>query len=312
MKRKPFLALVFALVASLALTTFALADFGPKPQLTVRVKNAPQEPYYLDLLAEGDWDASKGNSSLRQSTVITNSDGSESTVPLNEELLALLLDNIPAGWHACTAQGTFGAPIFSHLFSRGSDASGNALHWFGYVGVPSTYRILLVTESGKVWVSDVLNRRVLQSSVTVSWSEDPSAVTVSVPSTIPGYLLQFFATLVPTLLIEGIILLLFQYSWKQNWMAFLSVNLFTQGLLAIASSKLAIQRGLSMFGYLVIFLPAELLILIVEAYLYAGCGMLEGHSKKRAAAYALTANLVSAILGYYLTDAVWHLVVSIS
>lgn len=312
MKRKPFLALVFALIASLALTTFALADFGPKPQLTVRVKNAPQEPYYLDLLAEGDWDASKGNSSLRQSTVITNSDGSESTVPLNKELLALLLDNIPAGWHACTAQGTFGAPIFSHLFSRGSDASGNALHWFGYVGVPSTYRILLVTESGKVWVSDVLNRRVLQSSVTVSWSEDPSAVTVSVPSTIPGYLLQFFATLVPTLLIEGIILLLFQYSWKQNWMAFLFVNLITQGLLAIASSKYAIQSGPSMFGYLVVFLPAELLILIVEAYLYAGCGMLEGHSKKRAAAYAVTANLVSAILGYYLTDAVWHLVVSIS
>lgn len=312
MKRKPFLALVFALIASLALTTFALADFGPKPQLTVRVKNAPQEPYYLDLLAEGDWDASKGNSSLRQSTVITNSDGSESTVPLNKELLALLLDNIPAGWHACTAQGTFGAPIFSHLFSRVSDASGNALHWFGYVGVPSTYRILLVTESGKVWVSDVLNRRVLQSSVTVSWSDDTSAVTVSVPSTIPGYLLQFAATLVPTLLIEGVILLLFRYSWKQNWKPFLLVNLITQGLLAIATSVYAIQSGPNMFSYLVFFLPAELFILIAEAYLYAGRGMLKGHSKKRAAAYAVTANLVSAILGYYFTDAVWRFVTSIS
>ena len=55
MKRKSLRALVCALLASLALTTFALADFGPKPQLTVRVKNAPQEPYYLDLLAKGDW-----------------------------------------------------------------------------------------------------------------------------------------------------------------------------------------------------------------------------------------------------------------
>lgn len=203
MKRKSLRTLVCALLASLALTTFAFADSGPKPQLTVRVKDAPQELYYLDLLAEGNWDASEGNSRLKQSTVITNSDGSETTVPLNEDLLALLLDNIPAGWHACTAQGTFGAPIFSHLFSRGTDASGNALHWFGYVGVPSTYRIILVTESGKVWVSDILNRRVLQSSVTVNWSDDTSAVTVSVPSTIPGYLLQFVATLVPTFLIEG-------------------------------------------------------------------------------------------------------------
>jgi len=198
------------------ITTFAFADSGPKPLLIVRVKDAPQEPYYLDLLAEGNWDASEGNSRLKQSTVITNSDGSETTVPLNEDLLALLLDNIPAGWHACTAQGTFGAPIFSHLFSRGTDASGNALHWFGYVGVPSTYRIILVTESGKVWVSDILNRRVLQSSVTVNWSDDTSAVTVSVPSTIPGYLLQFVATLVPTFLIEGALLLLFRYSWKKS------------------------------------------------------------------------------------------------
>lgn len=306
MKRKSLRVLVCALLASLALTTFAFADFGPKPQLIVRVKNAPQEPYYLDLLAKGDWGAEDGN---RIDGIDWNYDGKEDT--LDPDLLALLRDNVPAGWHACVAQGTTGAPIYGELYSENTDASGNALHRFGYVGVPSTYRIILVTESGKVWVSDILNRRVLQSSVTVNWSDDTSAVTVSVPSTIPGYLLQFVATLVPTLLIEGIILLLFQYSWKQNWKAFLLVNLITQGLLAIASSVYAIQSGPNMFSYLIFFLPAELFILIAEAYLYAGRGMLKGHSKKRAAAYAVTANLISAILGYYLAEAVWRLVVSI-
>lgn len=306
MKRKSLRTLVCALLASLALTTFAFADNGPKPQLIVRVKNAPQEPYYLDLLAKGDWDAEDGNSI---DGIDWNYDGKENT--LDPDLLALLRDNVPAGWHACVAQGTTGAPMWGELYAEGTDASGNALHWFGYVGVPSTYRIILVTESGKVWVSDILNRRVLQSSVTVNWSDDTSAVTVSVPSTIPGYLLQFVATLVPTLLIEGIILLLFQYSWKQNWKAFLFVNLITQGLLAIASSVYAIQSGPNMFSYLIFFLPAELFILIAEAYLYAGRGMLKGHSKKRAAAYAVTANLISAILGYYLAEAVWRLVVSI-
>lgn len=260
MKRKSLRTLVCALLASLALTTFAFADSGPKPLLIVRVKDAPQEPYYLDLLAEGNWDASEGNNRLKQSTVITNSDGSETTVPLNEDLLALLLDNIPAGWHACTAQGTFGAPIFSHLFSRGTDASGNALHRFGYVGVPSTYRIILVTESGKVWVSDILNRRVLQSSVTVNWSDDTSAVTVSVPSTIPGYLLQFVATLVPTFLIEGALLLLFRYSWKKNWEAFLLVNVLTQGFLAVASVSVTAHSGVSAWYFFFFLLPAELII----------------------------------------------------
>lgn len=311
MKRKSLRTLVCALLASLALTTFAFADSGPKPLLIVRVKDAPQEPYYLDLLAEGNWDASEGNSRLKQSTVITNSDGSETTVPLNEDLLALLLDNIPAGWHACTAQGTFGAPIFSHLFSRGTDASGNALHRFSYVGVPSTYRIILVTESGKVWVSDILNRRVLQSSVTVNWSDDTSAVTVSVPSTIPGYLLQFVATLVPTFLIEGALLLLFRYSWKKNWEAFLLVNVLTQGFLAVASVSVAAHSGVSAWYFFFFLLPAELIILLVELYLYAGCGLLTGHSKGRAAAYAITANLASTVLGYYLAEPVWRLVVSI-
>lgn len=306
MKRKSLRALVCALLASLALTTFAFADNGPKPQLIVRVKNAPQEPYYLDLLAKGDWDAEDGNSI---DGIDWNYDGKEDT--LAPDLLALLRNNIPAGWHACTAQGTFGAPIFSHLFSTGTDASGNALHRFGYVGVPSTYRIILVTQSGKVWISDTLERKVLQSSVTVHWADDTENTTVTVPSTVTGYLLQFLATLVPTLLIEGILLLLFQYSWKQNWKAFLLVNLLTQGLLAVASSSVTAHSGVSGWYLFFFLLPAELVILLVELYLYAGRGLLTGHSKGRAAAYAITANLASAVLGYYLAVPVWRLVVSI-
>ena len=209
------------------------------------------------------------------------------------------------------AQGTTGAPIYGELYSENTDSSGNALHWFGYVGVPSTYRIILVTESGKVWVSDILNRRVLQSSVTVNWSDDTSAVTVSVPSTIPGYLLQFVATLVPTFLIEGALLLLFRYSWKKNWEAFLLVNVLTQGFLAVASVYVTAHSGVSAWYFFFFLLPAELIILLVELYLYAGCGLLTGHSKGRAAAYAITANLASAVLGYYLAVPVWRLVVSI-
>ena len=54
MKRKSLRTLVCALLASLALTTFAFADNGPKPQLIVRVKDAPQEPYPLYSSAASD------------------------------------------------------------------------------------------------------------------------------------------------------------------------------------------------------------------------------------------------------------------
>ena len=307
MKRNSLCALICALLASLALTTFALADSGPKPQLTVRVENAPQELYYLDLLAEGDWDAKDTDS---DDGIERNYYGKEDT--LDPNLLALLRENVPEGWHACVAQGTTGAPIRGELYAESTDASGNDLHIFGYHGVPSTYRILLVTQSGKVWLSDELERRVLQSSVTVHWSDDTENTTVTVPSTVAGYLLQFVATLVPTLLIEGILLLLFQYSWKQNWKAFLIVNVLTQGLLAVASSSVTAHSGVSGWYLFFFFLPAELVVMLVEVFLYSGRGLLTGHSKGRAALYAVTANFASAFLGYYLAEPVWRLVVSIS
>ena len=307
MKRNSLRALICALLMSLALTTFAFADSGPKPQLTVRVENAPQEPYYLDLLAEGDWNES-GESSY--DGVDWSYHGKEDT--LDPALLTSLRDNVPAGWHACVAQGTTGAPIWGELYAEGTDAFGNDLHVFGYHGVPSTYRIILVTESGKVWLSDELERRVLQSSVTVHWADDAESTTVTVPSTVTGYLLQFLATLVPTLLIEGILLLLFQYSWKQNWKAFLLVNLVTQGVLAAASSVLNLQNGAALWNYFLFLLPMEAVVLLIELYLYAGRGLLSGHSKGRAALYTVAANLASAVLGYYLAEPVWRFVVSIS
>lgn len=307
MKRASLRALICALLASLALTTFAFADSGPKPQLTVRVENAPQELYYLDLLAEGDWGESSESS---YDGVDWSYHGKENT--LDPALLTSLRENVPAGWHACVAQGTTGAPIWGELYAEGTDAFGNDLHVFGYHGVPSTYRIILVTESGKVWLSDELERRVLQSSVTVHWSDDTEHTTVTVPSTVTGYLLQFVATLVPTLLIEGILLLLFQYSWRQNWKAFLFVNLVTQGLLAVASSSFTAHSGVSGWYLFCFFLPAELVVMLVEVFLYAGRGLLTGHSRGRAALYAVTANFASAFLGYYLAMPVWRLVVSVS
>lgn len=307
MKRNSLRALICALLMSLALTTFAFADSGPKPQLTVRVENAPQELYYLDLLAEGGWNES-GESSY--DGVDWSYHGKENT--LDPALLTSLRDNVPAGWHACVAQGTTGAPMWGELYAEGTDAFGNDLHVFGYHGVPSTYRIILVTESGKVWISDTLERKVLQSSVTVHWSDDTEHTTVTVPSTVTGYLLQFLATLVPTLLIEGILLLLFQYSWKQNWKAFLLVNLVTQGVLAAASSVLNLQNGAALWNYFLFLLPMEAVVLLIELYLYAGRGLLTGHSKGRAALYAVTANFASAVIGYYLAEPVWRFVVSIS
>lgn len=286
---------VFALLAVTTLTATALADMGPKPQLIVRVENAPEEPYYLDILAEGNYeDGANSFDGLEWSY------SDEEIAALDQELLEALRAAVPEGWHACTAEGSTGAPMWGDLYP---DEDG--LHTFGYHGVPDTYRVLMVAKSGKVFLSDVCTRKVLQSSATVDWA----GRTVTVPPTRAGYVLQFLSTFLPTILLEVLLLLLFGFSWKRNWKSFLLVNLVTQGALALFFSIQAVQHGVS-WNYFMLFVPAEIVIVLVEAGLYTR--LLTGRSKRRAFLYGLTANACSALLGYYIAESVWHFVVSIS
>ena len=179
------------------------------------------------------------------------------------------------------------------------------LHSFRYYGVPETYRILMVSASGETFLSDVLTRRTLQSSVTVDWT----AKTAKPPLQSVGYLLQFAATFVPTILIELVVLLLFGFKLKENWKPFLLVNLVTQGLLHGYFALFAVNNGVGP-GYFMLFFPAELVIALLEAFIYRAA--LRGRSKRRAFLCGLCANVCSAALGFFLAAPVWQFVVSIS
>ena len=275
-------------VVLLLLTTAVFADFGPNPQLVVRVEQPPQEEYYLDLLDTGDWAKNLYDLDERE---------------LDPALLAALRAAVPSGWHACIAQGSTRAPIWGELTGE-PDGSGAMLHSFRYYGVPETYRILMVTASGETFLSDVLTRRTLQSSVTVDWT----AKTAKPPLQSVGYLLQFAATFVPTILIELVVLLLFGFKLKENWKPFLLVNLVTQGLLHGCFSFFALQSGVSWF-YFLLFFPAEAVVTLIESCVYART--LRGRSKRRAVLYAICANVCSAALGYVLAEPVWHLAASL-
>ena len=154
---KRFLRLpLLSCLAAVLLTVTAFADTGPKDQLVVKVENAPEEPYYLDILAEGNYGE---DDSPFDGLEWSYSDGE--IAALDQDLLEALRAAVPEGWHACTAQGTNGAPMWGDLI--GSDAGGVRLHSFRYHGVPDTYRIILVTKRGESWVSDTPQRPTPQS-----------------------------------------------------------------------------------------------------------------------------------------------------
>ena len=291
---------LFVLLAISCLTVSAFADMGPKPQLIVRVENAPEELYYLDLLEEGELHS---RPSGRDSLNWSYSDAQ--IAALDQDLLNALRSAVPDGWHACTSQGVDGAPMWGDLYPERYDENGDPLHVFGYHGVPSSYRIFMVTKDGESFLSGTMERQVLQGSVTVDWAEK----TVSRPAVWFAYMMQFLCTFLPTLLVEGALLLLFRLGCsRRNRRIFLLLNLASQGALTAWFAYFAVHDGVN-FIYYLLFIPAEIIIAAAETAIYET--KLEG-SKQRKILYGLTANCVSACLGYFLMTPVWQWVVSIS
>ena len=296
--------LTLASLAAVLLTVSALADSGPKPLLTVRVENAPEEGYYLDLVAEGEYEGHTYGSGESEYSGIDWSYSDEEAAALDTELLDALRAAVPEGYLACPAEGTGGAPMWGELEGTPTGRQGESLHTFRYFGVPDTYQILIATKNGDTYLFPPCTRTALQSSVTVDWETK----SVEVPPAWIGYVLQFLCTLLPTLVIEGVVLVLFGFSWKQNRKPFLLVNLVTQGALAVYFSVTAVQSGVG-WWYFFLLVPAEVVIAFVEGGLYTR--LLTG-SRRRAFAYGITANLCSALLGLLTVEPLWRWIVSIS
>lgn len=325
MKRMPKALLL--LLAAVLLTVPVFADTGPKDCLLVRVENGPEELYYLDLLGEGN--ASK----YAEETVggLKDSYTEEELAALDRDLLADLTAAIPDGWYGCVTQG---ALVWGNIDSE------DGTHSFSYLGVPDRCRVLMVTKSGDVFLSEPFTRHALQSSVTVDWA----AKTVKSPSLPLAYAAQFLATFLPTLALEGLLLLLFGLWSRRNALVFLLTNLATQGGLTLWLSLRTVrggvfinlqnwlsevfwsleylptnvgEEGLSrgllnlLYGFLIGpprgLLQAELVIFLVEMGLYVR--LFRECSGKRAALYGFTANLCSFLLGFYLMEPVWRFVV---
>lgn len=204
-----------------------------------------------------------------------------------------------------TAEGTNGAPMWGELEGTPTGRQGEYLHTFRYFGVPNTYQILIATKDGDTYLFPPCTRSALQSSVTVDWADK----SVTVPPVWVSYVLQFLCTLLPTLVIEGVVLVLFGFSWKQNRKPFLLVNLVTQGALAVYFSVTAVQSGVG-WWYFFLLIPAEIVIAFVEAKLYTR--LLTGGSPRRAFSYGITANLCSALVGLVTVMPLWNWIVSIS
>lgn len=97
-----------------------------------------------------------------------------------------------------------------------------------------------------------------------------------------------------TLVIEGVIFILFRFRDKKSWIAFLMMNLLTQGILNVA------LNGASPFASYLIFNLILMEFFVLFAELVGVLVFIKEHGRFRRVSYVLVANLASLVLGGYL------------
>lgn len=274
--KRTWSSLACALLLCLALLpATASADSGPKPVLTITVKNTPEGVYYLDLITQ---DSVVGG--------LSNLDWNRGG-PYDEALLAGLHAWEDEGWYPAFAGGTK-APLFGDLVP-GADGA----HSFTYFGLPTTFRIAVSSASGAQAAEEPFTRTAFYTNLTYDYAANE--IVESTPSWAPA-LLQFLFTLVPTLVVEGLLLLAFGFRWKENWLVFLLANLATQFGLHAALGGAFVTISSHFLFYLLVLAVPELITFAVEAAVYAK--LLKGRTPRRRVLYALTANAASLLLGF--------------
>ncbi len=261
----------FIAVVIFSMSAFtAFADMGSKPRVQIDIKNAPQEIYYLDLL----YDA--GGFPLHNSA-----DREE----YDEDMFMLLKNYNDNGWVPALAKGT-SIPMWGSL-----EPDENGQHIFSYFGVPDEFKIIIVTESGEIKVSDTVTRKTMEISLTLDYND----MSYTSKPVWLAYIAQFAATCSITIIVEFIVLIMFFMARKANLKPFLQMNIITQLLLTAFMSTGFIYGG-TISAYMW-FPVIELVIFIFEMW-YSKKHFV-GENDLMKLAYAFVANTASALLTFF-------------
>jgi hypothetical protein len=274
LKTMRFLTISMLLFLSVAFTFPVHADMGPKPSLKIIVINPPNEVYYLDLL-------------IKNPGTYDNLQGKRDT--FDRAMLQDLRSQEINGWFPALTNGTDG-PLWGELI--GVKQNEKMIHAFGYFGLPTHFRIITVSKSGAIHISDPIATTLFQTTIVY----DMQSGKVKLPDVLSAYISQFVSTFIPTLLIEGLILFLFKLWSRKNLKIFLLVNFATQILMTLVAGTILLKSG--MLAAMFVFLLIEPVIMVAEALIYRFT--LEKGSKKRYLAYAIAANFASAFVGMML------------
>ena len=277
--------IAIAMTAFILVSSFArivCADTGPKRSIEIKILNAPTEPYYVALVMPTKYVADINDVSRFDH------------IPEDHDWVReIFYEYDEDGFRLFTYAGGTNSIRYSGWDS--DFYKGENTVEYGYM-VPSTFKVMVVTESGEVTVSNEITAKIFHSRCEYDYSTN-TLKEVYVPSFGPDFFIETVLYLANTLIVEGIVLLCFGLFRKKNLKYFFIVNLTTQFMLFVYNflSRLFITVLMNHFA---LWIVMEAVILAVETIWY--CKKLVNKqgdvSKVRNIFYAITANLISAFI----------------
>lgn len=261
--------LMIPIIIILLIPQTVYADMGPKPSITIYVKNYKNRTYYLDLLTK--------NNNIRYTDF--NDHGKYS----ND------IKNMPfykyneGGWMATHIRKQL---LYGHLKGEYNEKTGFIIHRYYYHAIPKTFKIIVQEENGDLLVSNVITP--MQFNAKVLLDLQTGKVT-KIPQISYGFY-YFLILIVLTVIIELLIAILFKF---KSYKLIIKANILTQLILHfILVYTFDIMNYKTWYTE---FLILEVLVILIEFLIYRIFS--KNYSWKKLLIYTCTANIVTFILG---------------
>lgn len=270
MKKRSIIIMVLCLI--LLIPCFAYADTGPKPSININIKNPPDEDYVLDIIEKQNHPDDNRKSQDR--------------TDISDDIWQKLLNYNDNGWMS--------ASIFDFLCHNSLHQSkAGSRETFKYTyRPPQEFRIIVVTKSGDIKVSDTIVKKSFFYTCTYDYSTNKVTISLLSSQSTTALIISFLITLGLTFIIEILISLPFSFNPHKKVQKILIVNTITQ---IILYAVILIYYSLTAYpDYITIFSISEIFIIAIEALIYIK--LFKGCSKKSIITYTVIANLVSGPL----------------
>jgi hypothetical protein len=280
MKKKIFSMVLCLVVLLISVPTTAFGDTGPKPSVVINFKGLENEKYYVTLLSEAP-----------------------STGPFS------VLGEYPNNqrYHKGDKEYEIFEKFLSykdkdgyHFLQYFSDCTQTSKFTWGYYPPPKFKILIYFPAYDKFVVSEEVYERYAFDSY---FKADVMGLKIQ---SVKDYeytweMISLFARIAVTIAIEVLIALFFGFRRKKQLLIIGAVNIVTQSILNILLNVINYKQGSTMFVFNYVWMEA--LVVVIEAGVYSA--LLHKYSsgevvkKSLAPVYALTANVVSFVLGLY-------------